>query len=79
MQVTVTMSDREFVEFMNYREDLDKFNRKTASLEREVSMFHERLKDAIEPDPKRPGKYKIVDQEYLDDLMIMTGAAIVKE
>jgi hypothetical protein len=73
MQVTVTMSAEEFAEFMSYQRDRDMFNRDVASLERNLGLFRDRLKSAVAPDPKKPGKYKIVDQEYLDDLWILTG------
>ncbi len=71
MQVTVTMSADEFVEFLQYSETRDMFKAKNNRLNDLLKQFVERLKLAISPDPKKPSKYKIVDQEYMDDLWIL--------
>lgn len=75
MTVTVSMAAEDFSEFMSYLKDKEMFKRDQLALERDLGMIHDRLKSAISPDPKKPGKYKITDQEYLDDVMIMIGAA----
>lgn len=71
MNVTVTMSADEFVEFLKYREARDMFKAKNNRLNGLLKQFVDRLKLAITPDPKRSGKYKISDQEYMDDLWIL--------
>lgn len=71
MNVTVTMSPEEFVEYLAYREDKQKFSRVAAFATRDLKIFTDRLVSSVSPDPKKPGKYKIVDQEYMDDLWLL--------
>lgn len=71
MQVTVSMSPDEFVEYLAYRDDKQKFLREADLARRDKKLFSDRLKEAVAPDPKKPGRYKIVDQEYMEDLFIL--------
>ena len=65
MDVTVTMTAEEFQEFKDkshYRSEMDAWSRKWEMLANKACW-------AIEADPKRPGKVKIVDQEHAAELL----------
>ena len=47
--------------------------KKNDQLVANIDVLIRRISDGIEPDPKRPGKYKIRDQEIVDDLWILAG------
>ena len=56
MEVTVNMSAEEFLEFVAWKNDREQILANKACW-------------AIEKDPKRPGKVKIVDQEHAAELL----------
>ena len=58
MEVTVNMSAEEFQKFMDWKKETDK-----------REFMAKKTTWAIEKDPKRPGKVKIVDQEHAAELL----------
>ena len=60
MEVNVNMSAEEFLEFMDWKRDREQYNNEMAA---------KKTCWAIEKDPKRPGKVKIVDQEHAAELL----------
>ena len=66
MDVTVTMTAEEFMAWRkdksHYRSEMDAWSRKWEILANKACW-------AIEADPKRPGKVKIVDQEHAAELL----------
>lgn len=72
MMINVQMSAEEFQEFMEYRKDKEQFKSEIKKVAGMPHAFAKILHNAVEQDPKRAGKYKIVDQEHMDDLMDMT-------
>lgn len=68
MNVTVNMTIEEFQEFCQYRSDKTTYSKQLISLNRKMTAMAQKVTYAIEPDPKKPHKYKIVDQDHLDDL-----------
>ena len=62
MEVNVSMSAEEFLEFMEWKKDRAHY--KTKLVAKKVCW-------SIGADPKRPGKVKIVDQEHAAELLEM--------
>lgn len=48
-------------------------------LKRLPETLTQKLVFAVEPDPKKPGKFKIVDQEHMADLWDLAGEIMSKE
>lgn len=69
MEVTVNMSAEEFQEFMAWQKDRNHYNAEMATQNRKWEMLANKACLAIEKDPKRPGKVKIVDQEHAAELL----------
>lgn len=69
MKIVVEMTSEEFTEFMDWRKDKQKYEKKIPALK----SFAKKVDWAVEPDPKKPGKYKIKDQDHMDDLYMMAG------
>ena len=71
MDVTVTMEAEEFQEFMAWRKDKSHYSAEMAARSRKWEIMVKKATWAIEEDPKRPGKIKIVDQEHAAELLEM--------
>ena len=69
MEVTVNMSAEEFLEFMAWRKDRNHYSEILDERNRKWEMLANKTCWAIEKDPKRPGKVKIVDQEHAAELL----------
>lgn len=69
MDVTVTMTAEEFLEFMAWKKDREYYNAKIDDMAKKWEMLAKKTCWAIEADPKRPGKVKIVDQEHAAELL----------
>lgn len=69
MEVNVNMSAEEFLEFMAWKKDRDHYNAEMAARSSKWEMMVKKVTWAIEEDPKRPGKIKIVDQEHAAELL----------
>ena len=73
MELTVHMTEEELVEFLEYRKDKEVNQKRIKRLRDDLQMLSRKMGWAVEPDPKKPGKYKIVDQDHMDDLWSMAG------
>lgn len=71
MDVTVTMTAEEFLEFMAWEKDQEQYARDMAARSGKWEIMAKKATWAIEEDPKRPGKVKIVDQEHAAELLEM--------
>ena len=69
MEVTVTMSAEEFMEFMDWKKEREHYNDKLEAVSEKWDLLAKKTCWAIEADPKRPGKVKIVDQEHAAELL----------
>ena len=73
MDVTVNMTAEELVEFLEFRKDRGRYKYQTERLGAQVDRFVIAVSEALEPDSKKPGKYKIRDQSYADELWLLAG------
>ena len=71
MTVTVTMTAEEFVEFLEWKKDRAAYSAQLVKLRRLPEAIYKKLEYALEPDPKKAGKFKITDHEHLADLWDM--------
>lgn len=71
MDVTVNMTAEEFLEFMAWEKDRNHYNAEMAARSNKWEIMVKKVTWAIEEDPKRPGKIKIVDQEHAAELLEM--------
>ena len=71
MNITVSMTAEEFLEFVAWGKDRDYYK---SRLDKELSkreMLAKKTCWAIDEDPKKPGKVKIIDQEHAAELLEM--------
>lgn len=68
MKVVVEMTSEEFQEFMAWKRDKDMYEKDIEKLHREIDLMAKQVNWSVAPDPKKPGKYKIIDQDHLSDL-----------
>lgn len=69
MTVTVAMTAEDFQEFMAWKQDAEHYNNQEKTAKLRLEMLAKKTCWAIEEDPKRPGKVKIVDQEHAAELL----------
>lgn len=69
MEVNVNMSAEEFLEFMAWKRDREQYNNEMAARAEKMELLAKKTCWAIEKDPKRPSKVKIVDQEHAAELL----------
>ena len=69
MEVNVNISAEEFLEFMAWKRDREQYNNEMAARAEKMEPLAKKTCWAIEKDPKRPGKVKIVDQEHAAELL----------
>ena len=69
MEVNVNMSAEEFLEFMAWKRDREQYNNEMAARAEKMELLAKKTCWAIEIDPTRPGKVKIVDQEHAAELL----------
>lgn len=71
MNITVSMTVEEFLEFVAWQKDRDYYK---SRLDKELNRRETMAKKtcwAIDEDPKKPGKVKIIDQEHAAELLEM--------
>ena len=71
MNITVSMTAEEFLEFAAWQKDRDYYK---SRLDKELNRRETMAKKtcwAIGEDPKKPGKVKIIDQEHAAELLEM--------
>lgn len=76
MKIHVEMTKEEFLEFTRWQEDRDRYRAQNEKLQSMNRVWAVKINAAVEQDPKKPGKYKIVDHEQMDDLYLMSGDAL---
>jgi len=79
MEISVKMNTEEFQEFMEFREAKGKYE---AALKRVINapaMIATSLLNAVEQVSGKPGKWKIVDQEHMDDAVSMAEEYVEKK
>lgn len=69
MEVNANMSAEEFLEFMAWKRDREQYNNEMEARAEKMELLAKKTCWAIEKDPKRPGKVKIVDQEHAAELL----------
>lgn len=69
MDVTVNMTAEEFQEFMAWRKDKSHYRSEMDAWKRKWEIMAVKTCWAIEADPERPGKVKIVEQEHAAELL----------
>ena len=71
MNITVSMTAEEFLEFVAWQQDRDYYK---SRLDKELNRRETMAKKtcwAIDADPKKPGKVKIIDQDHAAELLEM--------
>jgi len=71
MNITVNMTAEEFLEFVAWGKDRDYYKNR---LDKELDKWEMLAKKtcwAIDEDPKKPGKVKIIDQDHAAELLEM--------
>ena len=71
MEISVKMSADEFLEFMEWQKDRNRYREDMAAATKKWEIFASKVRWALENDPKRPGKVKIADQEHAEELLEM--------
>lgn len=69
MEINVNMTAEEFLEFMAWKKDAEHYNNQEKITKMRLELLAKKTCWAIEEDPKRPGKVKIVDQEHAAELL----------
>ena len=71
MEVTVNMTAEEFMEFVAWRKEQDYYKSRMDKELNKREMLAKKTCWAIDADPKKPGKVKIIDQEHAAELLEM--------
>lgn len=68
MKIMVEMTSEEFREFLAWQGDKAKYEKEAKKSRSQIERMARQVHYAIEEDPKKPGKFKIVDQDHMADL-----------
>lgn len=71
MDVTVTMSEYEFMAFMKWKSDKNYYNSKMDCIAREKRNLADQICRAVDYDIEHPGMSKIIDQVQAKKLLEM--------
>lgn len=71
MEVTVNMTAEEFLEFVAWGEDRDYYKSRLDKELNKREILAKKTCWAIDADPKKPGKVKIIDQDHAAELLEM--------
>lgn len=71
MEVTVNMTAEEFMEFVAWRKKQDYYKSRLDKELNKLEILAKKTCWAIDADPKKPGKVKIIDQEHAAELLEM--------
>ena len=71
MEVTVNMTAEEFLEFVAWQKDRDYYKRRLDKELNKREILAKKTCWAIDADPKKPGKVKIIDQDHAAELLEM--------
>lgn len=69
MDVTLTMTEQEFLEFLQWQKDRETYHADKAGLIGKLNRFTQKALWAIEEDPNYPDKVKIIDQQHAVELL----------
>lgn len=68
MKIVVEMTSEEFQEFLAWQGDKAIYEKQERKSRAQVEHMAKQVLWAVEEDPQRPGKFKIVDQDHMADL-----------
>ena len=71
MEVTVNMTAEEFLEFVAWGKDRDYYKNRLDKELNKREILAKKTCWAIDADPKKPGKVKIIDQDHAAELLEM--------
>lgn len=71
MEVTVNMTAEEFLEFVTWGKDRDYYKSRLDKELNKREILEKKTCWAIDADPKKPGKVKIIDQDHAAELLEM--------
>lgn len=71
MNITVSMTAEEFLEFVTWGKDRDYYEKELDKELNKREILAKKTCWAIDADPKKPGKVKIIDQEHAAELLEM--------
>ena len=71
MEVTVNMTAEEFLAFVAWGKDRDYYKSRLDKELNKREILAKKTCWAIDADPKKPGKVKIIDQEHAAELLEM--------
>lgn len=71
MEVTVNMTAEEFLEFVVWGKDRDYYKSRLDKELNKREILAKKTCWAIDADPKKPGKVKIIDQDHAAELLEM--------
>ena len=71
MEIAVNMSVEEFQEFVAWKADREKYTKEVERLRQVPGFMVHSLRFAVEPVAGKEGRYKIVSQEHMADVMDM--------
>ena len=71
MEVTVNMTAEEFLEFVAWGKDRDYYKGRLDKELNKREILAKKTCWAIDADPKKPGKVKIIDQDHAAELLEM--------
>lgn len=73
MKVTVELDLGELEDFLAWRKDKKSYDREIKKMGDEMELMAKKVLWAVEENPKKPGHYKIADQDHLDELVDMAN------
>lgn len=71
MEVTVNMTAEEFLEFVAWGKDRDYYEKELDKELNKREILAKKTCWAIDADPKKPGKVKIIDHDHAAELLEM--------
>lgn len=69
MDVTVSMTKEEFLEFVQWESEKNRYEAKVRQIRDSLNYMANKVEMAIDEDQKRPGKVKIIDQDHAAELL----------
>ena len=71
MDITVSMKEEEFLEFMAWRKDRQFYANKMVSMETRMTRMANKIRWAITKETEPPNRVKIEDQDHATELLEM--------
>lgn len=73
MKINVEMTSDEFKEFLNWKQDKLCYEKEADKIQSNYEFLAQKAVWAVEPDAKKPGKYRIADQDHAGELVDMAS------